>query len=187
MNPFLRGIELMVRGCDGAVIVPVAFDNLWGSIFSRSGGRFFTKWPRGLRRTVRIAFGPPLKTPVSAFAVRQAVRVALVQARALAKEPVPLPETYDLNWPHWQHPTLGLLTASAKDSDHPRARGRADREQARHRRPSDPRRLSARRGRERRGTSSRNAWPLGSPATGSRRLARDRPSWHHGFGWVRAP
>ncbi len=52
---------------------------------------------------------------MGAFAVRQAVRVALVRARAMAKEPVPLPETYDLALPHWQHPTLGLLAASAKD------------------------------------------------------------------------
>ncbi len=43
MNPFLRGIELMVRGCDGVVIVPVAFDNLWGEYPSAARARrFFT-------------------------------------------------------------------------------------------------------------------------------------------------
>ena len=42
-NPFLRGVELILKGRDDVAVVPVALDGLWGSIFSRSRGRFFLK------------------------------------------------------------------------------------------------------------------------------------------------
>ena len=123
MNPFFRGIEVILRGRDEVAVVPVALDGLWGSVFSRSGGRFFWKWPEGLRRTVRIAYGPPVARPFTAFAVRQALLEASVHARALAPDPsrVPLPETILADLPRWEHPTLGLLTASAGDLHIPSA------------------------------------------------------------------
>lgn len=115
LNPFYRGMEVIVRGIDDIVVVPVALDNLWGSFFSRSGGHFFRKWPVGWRRKVRIAFGPPLKPPITAFAARQALMAAMVKAREIAPGPVVPPDTVDLTLPHWEHPTLGLLTASTQD------------------------------------------------------------------------
>ena len=57
-------------------MIPVYLDNVWGSVMSFSGGRFVRKWPRGWRRTVVVAFGPPVEPPVTAFTVRQAVLVA---------------------------------------------------------------------------------------------------------------
>src|SRR5881628_2098469 len=55
-----RGYELIARHAD-AQAVPVWLDQLWGSIFSFQGGRFFTKFPKRIRYPVTIAFGKPLK------------------------------------------------------------------------------------------------------------------------------
>ena len=54
-----RGYELIARQAEAAV-VPVWLDQLWGSIFSFEGGRFFTKRPREIPFPVTIAFGQPL-------------------------------------------------------------------------------------------------------------------------------
>ena len=54
-----RGYELIARHAD-APVVPVWLDELWGSIFSFQGGRFFTKLPKRIPYRVRVAFGAPL-------------------------------------------------------------------------------------------------------------------------------
>ena len=54
-----RGYELIARHAD-APVVPVWLDQLWGSIFSYEGGRFFTKWPQRIPYDVIVAFGEPL-------------------------------------------------------------------------------------------------------------------------------
>jgi acyl-CoA synthetase (AMP-forming)/AMP-acid ligase II len=98
-------------------VIPVYLDNLWGSIFSFKGGKFFKKRPEGLRRTVTVAFGPPVPPPVTAFAVRQAVLAAGVRAFEARKGPPRPLETIDRSLPHLDHPTLGLLAASTADND----------------------------------------------------------------------
>jgi acyl-[acyl-carrier-protein]-phospholipid O-acyltransferase/long-chain-fatty-acid--[acyl-carrier-protein] ligase len=55
-----RGYELIARHANAAV-VPVWLDQLWGSIFSFQGGRFFTKIPRRIPYPVTIAFGKPIE------------------------------------------------------------------------------------------------------------------------------
>jgi len=55
-----RGYELIARHAN-AQVVPVWLDQLWGSIFSFQGGRFFTKFPKRFPYPVTIAFGKPLK------------------------------------------------------------------------------------------------------------------------------
>src|SRR6266487_3943585 len=55
-----RGYELMARHAN-AQVVPVWLDQLWGSIFSFQGGRFFRKFPKRIPYPVTIAFGKPLK------------------------------------------------------------------------------------------------------------------------------
>src|SRR5436190_14224592 len=55
-----RGYELIARHAN-AQVVPVWLDQLWGSIFSFQGGRFFTKFPKRIPYPVTIAFGKPLK------------------------------------------------------------------------------------------------------------------------------
>ena len=54
-----RGYELIARQAE-APVVPVWMDELWGSIFSFKGGRFFSKWPRQWPYPVAVAFGKPL-------------------------------------------------------------------------------------------------------------------------------
>src|SRR5438552_7826328 len=54
-----RGYELIARQA-GAPVVPVWLDQLWGSIFSFQGGRFFKKWPKSMPYRVTVAFGKPL-------------------------------------------------------------------------------------------------------------------------------
>ncbi|HEX8281329.1 MAG TPA: AMP-binding protein, partial [Chthoniobacterales bacterium] len=54
-----RGYELIARQAN-APVVPVWMDELWGSIFSYKGGRFFKKWPRQIPYRVLVAFGRPL-------------------------------------------------------------------------------------------------------------------------------
>jgi len=54
-----RGYELIARHANAAV-VPVWLDQLWGSIFSFQGGRFFRKLPKRVPYPVTIAFGKPL-------------------------------------------------------------------------------------------------------------------------------
>jgi acyl-[acyl-carrier-protein]-phospholipid O-acyltransferase/long-chain-fatty-acid--[acyl-carrier-protein] ligase len=55
-----RGYELIARHANSQV-VPVWLDQLWGSIFSFQGGRFFTKLPRQIPYPVTVAFGKPLE------------------------------------------------------------------------------------------------------------------------------
>ncbi|QDV32856.1 2-acyl-glycerophospho-ethanolamine acyltransferase [Tautonia plasticadhaerens] len=117
LGPLYRGIEVMASNREHAAVVPVYLDNLWGSIFSYSGGRFFRKWPKGLRRTVVVSFGPPIERPVTAPGARRAILEAGVrafEARPETDRERDL-ETIDRSLPSLEHPTLGLLAASTAD------------------------------------------------------------------------
>jgi acyl-[acyl-carrier-protein]-phospholipid O-acyltransferase/long-chain-fatty-acid--[acyl-carrier-protein] ligase len=87
--PFQRGIEQILKRSP-APVVPVYLDQVWGSIFSYRGGRFFFKWPRQLRRRVGVIFGDPLPTTATAFEVRQAVQKLSADA-AIARNHERLP------------------------------------------------------------------------------------------------
>ncbi len=54
-----RGYEIIARQAD-CPVVPVWLDQLWGSIFSYQGQRFFRKWPRQIPYPTTVAFGVPL-------------------------------------------------------------------------------------------------------------------------------
>jgi acyl-[acyl-carrier-protein]-phospholipid O-acyltransferase/long-chain-fatty-acid--[acyl-carrier-protein] ligase len=69
-----RGYELIAWYAN-AQVVPVWLDQLWGSIFSFQGGRFFTKRPKRIPYPVTIAFGKPLEA--------QAADVATVREELL--------------------------------------------------------------------------------------------------------
>lgn len=115
MNPFLRGVEMILKDKPNVVVVTVGLAGVWGSIFSFSGGKFFKKWPKGLRRKVGISFGPPLPSTIKAFELRQAVLEQIVHACELIPDVPLLPDQVNLRLGHWQHPEFGLLTASAPD------------------------------------------------------------------------
>ncbi len=63
-----RGFEMIARRAQ-APVVPVFLDQLWGSIFSFRGGKFFRKWPRQFPYRATVGFGLPL-TPDEATAAR---------------------------------------------------------------------------------------------------------------------
>jgi 1-acyl-sn-glycerol-3-phosphate acyltransferase len=115
LGPFYRGIEVILHNRPDVPVIPVAMENLWGSLFTRSEGRFFRKRPKGWRRTIALVFGPPVPVPLTVAALRQAMMETLVRAYELRPRPGPLLDTIDLALPHWEHPSLGLLTASAHD------------------------------------------------------------------------
>ncbi len=71
--PFRRGLERIVRGRD-VPIVPIYLDRVWGSIFSRARGRFFTKVPARLPYPVTIAIGDPLPAATDVHELRRRVR-----------------------------------------------------------------------------------------------------------------
>jgi acyl-[acyl-carrier-protein]-phospholipid O-acyltransferase/long-chain-fatty-acid--[acyl-carrier-protein] ligase len=54
-----RGYELIARGAK-CPVVPVWLDQLWGSIFSFEGGKYFFKVPKRLPYPVTVAFGQPI-------------------------------------------------------------------------------------------------------------------------------
>src|SRR5437870_1714293 len=62
-----RGYEMIARQA-GCPVVPVFLDQLWGSIFSFRGGKFFRKWPKHCPYRATIAFGYPLPAEQSTIA-----------------------------------------------------------------------------------------------------------------------
>jgi len=73
LGPFHRGFEQIAERGE-APIVPVYFDQLWGTLSSFYGGRTFWKWPRRRRYPVHVAFGPPLPPTTPTGDVRQAMQ-----------------------------------------------------------------------------------------------------------------
>jgi len=73
LQAFRPGTLDLLKGTS-APIIPVYLDELWGSIFTFRGGRFFWKWPRLWSRKVSIWFGENLEAPANIHQVRQAVQ-----------------------------------------------------------------------------------------------------------------
>ena len=69
---FERGMLRILKGTN-ADVIPVYLDELWGSIFSYRGGRFFWKKPRHWPYPVSISFGESLSEADNVHIVRQAV------------------------------------------------------------------------------------------------------------------
>jgi acyl-[acyl-carrier-protein]-phospholipid O-acyltransferase/long-chain-fatty-acid--[acyl-carrier-protein] ligase len=83
LQPFQRGLMRIVEGTDLPVI-PTYLDELWGSIFSYHGGKFFWKRPLKWPYPVTIMFGEPIKDADNVGKVRRAVEelgVAAVEYR----------------------------------------------------------------------------------------------------------
>ena len=79
LQPFQRGMTRIVSKT-GAPIIPCYLDELWGSIFSFKGGRFFWKWPKKWPYPISILFGKPITDTNDVFAIRQAVEQLGVDA-----------------------------------------------------------------------------------------------------------
>ncbi len=72
VQAFKPGILKILKGTDVPVI-PVYLDELWGSIFSFQGGKFFRKLPQRWPYPVSIFFGPPIARRDDLHHIRQAV------------------------------------------------------------------------------------------------------------------
>jgi len=75
-----RGYELIARKAH-VPVMPVWLENVWGSVFSYYGGRFFWKWPRVVPLRVSIFFGEPIPAEIAEPAV---VRKSLYDLSASA-------------------------------------------------------------------------------------------------------
>lgn len=89
MLPFRRGFERIMKGVD-APIIPVHIDQIWGSIFSFSKGRFFWKWPTSIPFPITIGFGAPMSSDANAFELRSAIQELGTEAYGtrVANEPL---------------------------------------------------------------------------------------------------
>ena len=85
LQSFKSGV-LEIRKGTNAPLIPVYLDELWGSIFSFRGGRFFWKWPTAWPRRVSIWFGRPIEDPKDIHEVRQAVQDLGAEAVAGRKQ-----------------------------------------------------------------------------------------------------
>lgn len=79
LQPFQKGIMRIVQGTDIPVI-PTYLDQLWGSVFSYHGGKFFWKWPSRWPYPITIMFGDPLHDADDIDEVRRAVEELGVDA-----------------------------------------------------------------------------------------------------------
>ncbi|MCC6738319.1 MAG: MFS transporter [Planctomycetia bacterium] len=85
MNPFRGGMERILKHAPGVPIIPVNLDGVWGSIFSRAGGKFLFKMPKRIPYPVTVSFGKPLPHDATPAAVRQAIHELGVEAAFLRK------------------------------------------------------------------------------------------------------
>jgi len=86
---FKRGLEWLLERVESPIL-PASIDGMWGSLLSYSEGRYFTKWPRGLRRTVTLTFGTPLPVGTSTDLARLALQeltATVVRRRMLDRRP----------------------------------------------------------------------------------------------------
>ena len=71
--PFRKEFERIVNGVE-VPIIPVHLGNLWGSIFSFSGGRFLWKVPTKIPYPVTVNYGAPMPSDSPADAVRRSIQ-----------------------------------------------------------------------------------------------------------------
>ncbi|QDS98750.1 MFS transporter [Adhaeretor mobilis] len=86
LQPFRPGMLEILKGTNASVL-PVYLDELWGSIFTFRGGRFFWKWPtKLLPRRVSIWFGEQIESPKNIYQVRDAVQQLSATAATARKQ-----------------------------------------------------------------------------------------------------
>jgi len=72
---FKPGLTKILDPENPVPVVPVYFDQIWGSIFSYSEGKAIFKWPRlGRRHPISVHIGEPIPKPDTMFAIRQGVQ-----------------------------------------------------------------------------------------------------------------
>lgn len=81
MNEFRPGFETIMQGLD-CPIIPVYMHNVWGSIFSFEGGKYFWKLPKQLPYPIIITYGQPLSAHATAPEVAAAVQALAQEVEA---------------------------------------------------------------------------------------------------------
>jgi acyl-[acyl-carrier-protein]-phospholipid O-acyltransferase/long-chain-fatty-acid--[acyl-carrier-protein] ligase len=97
---FKRGLEWLLERVESPIL-PASIDGMWGSLLSHSEGRYFTKWPRGFRRTVTLTFGTPLPVGTSTDLARLALQeltATVVRRRMADRRP---PRGFRGDWGDW--------------------------------------------------------------------------------------
>ncbi|MBF0122170.1 MAG: MFS transporter [Candidatus Omnitrophica bacterium] len=82
MLPFNKGFEHIMKGLN-APIIPLYLDNIWGSIYTFSHGKYFWKIPRLTLYPVSIVFGKPMPATSRTHHVRLAVQELGAEANIL--------------------------------------------------------------------------------------------------------
>ncbi len=94
---FKRGLEWLLERVESPIL-PASIDGMWGSLLSYSEGRYFTKWPRGLRRQLTLTFGTPLPVGTSTDQARLALQeltATVVRERMASRRP---PQGFEGDW-----------------------------------------------------------------------------------------
>ncbi len=92
--PFRRGLERIVKGRN-VPIIPVHLDGAWGSVFSRSGGRFLLKIPQRVPYPITVTFGETLDPGTRVADIRRSVHeLSEVAWRSRTSERRPLHHSY---------------------------------------------------------------------------------------------
>jgi acyl-[acyl-carrier-protein]-phospholipid O-acyltransferase/long-chain-fatty-acid--[acyl-carrier-protein] ligase len=95
MQEFRPGFEAIMSGLNYPII-PVYLHNVWGSIFSFEGGKYFWKLPKRLPYPIIIYYGQPLPANAKAHEVAAAVQALAeeIEARARTEQASPLGATH---------------------------------------------------------------------------------------------
>ncbi len=74
VKTFKPGLTKILDSEKPVPVVPVYFDEIWGSIFSYSEGKAFLKRPRRWRQPISVHIGEPIENPDTIFSIRQGVQ-----------------------------------------------------------------------------------------------------------------
>lgn len=74
VKTFKPGLQKILKKVENVPIVPVYFDEIWGSNFSYVGGKVFNRLPWPLRRPLSVHIGEPIRGDSTMFEIRQAVQ-----------------------------------------------------------------------------------------------------------------
>lgn len=79
LNPFRPGVERILSK-DRVPVIPMAIKGLWGSFFSRKGGKAMVGMPKPSRRLVSVSIGEPMPASSTAQEMEDRVRRLLGEA-----------------------------------------------------------------------------------------------------------
>ena len=83
LNTFRPGVQKILSR-DPVPVIPMAIDGLWGSFFSRKGGRAMTGVPKPSRRVISVSIGEPMPASATAGEMEAKVREMLEAPSVLA-------------------------------------------------------------------------------------------------------